>query len=189
MTGEDCRLQTLEVDAEWQDPLEVIGVDEVVKIIWPLKLLPRNIHVKTSGFSNEVIELFSRDTVQVRKDLLDASKKFAASHLVEDNSLERSVVASWNIRHHCGKGEGPKKHVKLSHFKDYIGPDSGPRLAAFIDEVKNEDRHEQYANDPDPKSWDWVWHCEQHTWLRHGWKRYGWSRSLETQPRSRSQTI
>lgn len=136
--GAYCCLATMTVELGCYNLLTGIEVAKVVKVLWPLKLLPRKTHVDLSAFPDEVVESFAHGAEEIDETLVQASKTFAELYLVEDSDWKTHRYDELYMCDHLHREVLDKKLVKLGSLGDYIGPDSGSALAAFLDMVERD---------------------------------------------------
>lgn len=83
---ERCHLQTVKVYPSFHeaDYMNKVGLTNVLKVIWPLKLLESSLDIDISGFPEEVVRAFSQEVSSADKTMMEATKSFATTFLVRD---------------------------------------------------------------------------------------------------------
>lgn len=133
---DSCRLQTIKVYPEFHEPdcTDRVGLTEVLKIIWPLKLLESSLDIDIFDFPKKVVRAFSQEAAGADETMLETTKSFARTFLVEYqyphlDAMTRTMCINCLFRLPSFR----KASMLFSMMKDYVGPDSTPELKAWIE--------------------------------------------------------
>lgn len=125
---DQCHLQTLQIDPHFHDSPEEVGIVEVLKILWPLKLLQGRTEIDISAFPVEAAIKAFEHASEVDETMIEASNIFARFFISKETENDEDSEAMSGCAWCTMKALAEKQATLHVQHPIYIGPDSARRV-------------------------------------------------------------